>query len=311
MPKEIKVPHLDQPTRLDKFLVQELGSSWSRTAIQQAIKHGDIQVSGKKVPVHHWLKADEIISLSDLKAPETTLAKISPQDTVEFKIVNVTPDFIIIDKPAGLVVHPAQGLHEPTLADGLAAQYPELLKVGEDPLRPGIVHRLDRDASGLMVVARTPAMFNHLKNEFQGHQVHKQYQALVVGQISQPNGTINFPLARSRSQSGKTAARPQADEDTRPAVTHYEVLKRFQQTTWLKITIDTGRTHQIRAHLQALGYPLVGDRLYSNKKINFKNTPGRLFLHATELGFTDQAGTKHAFTSPLPTALQTFLNTLS
>jgi len=311
MNKEIIVPHLEHPTRLDKFLVQELGSGWSRTVIQQAIKDGTIKVNGKKVPVHHFLKMGEIIALSDLAATKATAVQISPNAEVEFKVAADTPEFIIIDKPSGLVVHPAQSLHEPTLADGLVARYPELLKVGEDPLRPGIVHRLDREASGLMIVARTPAMFAYLKNEFQEHRVHKQYQALVVGQINQPNGTINFPLARSRSQSGKTAARPQADEDTRPAITHYEVLKRFQQTTLLSITIETGRTHQIRAHLQALGYPLVGDKLYSNKKIGFKNTPERLFLHATELSFTDQSGIKHTFTSQLPIELQNFLNTLS
>ncbi|MBI5466442.1 MAG: RluA family pseudouridine synthase [Candidatus Kerfeldbacteria bacterium] len=311
MTKIITVPQLAEPTRLDKFLVRELGLHWSRTAIQQAIKKGRIKVDEKKVMVHHFLKKSEIITVPELANNEIPPAKISPNPSILFKVVAETPDFIVVDKPTGLVVHPAQGLHESTLADGLVAYYPDLANVGEDPLRPGIVHRLDREASGLMVVARTPAMFSYLKKEFQEHKVHKQYQALVVGQVSQPSGTINFPLARSKSKSGKTAARPQEAEDTKSAITHYDVLKRFQQTTLLNVTIATGRTHQIRAHLQALGYPLVGDKLYSHKKINFKGTPGRLFLHATQLSFTDKEGIKHTFTSPLPTELQNFLNTLS
>jgi 23S rRNA pseudouridine1911/1915/1917 synthase len=309
MNRNITVPHLTEPTRLDKFLVQELGSGWSRTFIQHAIKEGMVKVNGKKVPIHHFLKEGEIITLSELASPVT--AQITPSAEVEFKILASTPEFIIVDKPSGLVVHPALGVKEPTLIEGLLSKYPELKEVGDDPMRPGIVHRLDRDVSGLIIVARNQNMFDYLKQLFKERNITKKYLALVVGHLNQPDGVIDFPLARSNQKHGKMAARSKSDSDTREAITKFELIKLYQPASLLKIEIETGRTHQIRAHLAALGYPIVGDKLYRPKKLNFKATPERLFLHATELSFVDQNGENQTFTSPLPQELNDFLNKLS
>lgn len=309
MSQTITVPQLEGRVRLDKFLLQELGSSWTRSSVQRAIEHGEARVNGKRVPVHHFLKSGEIISL-DLSPVTHDEPKLKPDSTIVFGVIHEAPDFIVVDKPSGLVVHGAPGMNEPTLADGLVARYPELTHVGTDPLRPGIVHRLDRDVSGILVVARTPAMFQHLTAAFADRQVDKQYVALVIGRLAQTQGTINFPLSRAAGHRGRIAARPATGDDTREAITHYVVRQQFQQTALLDVSIETGRTHQIRAHLAALGYPIVGDQVYRPKQLNFKASPGRIFLHAAQLSFIDLTGTKQTFASPLPEALTNFLSTL-
>ncbi|MDP3986370.1 MAG: RluA family pseudouridine synthase [Candidatus Veblenbacteria bacterium] len=305
----VTVPQLERPTRLDHFLVGKLGPGWSRSAIQRATKQGGVLVNGKRVPVHHFLKTGEVITLPESAPPRAP--QLAPNADVSYRLVSETPQYLIIDKPTGLVVHPAPGVHEPTLVDGLLARYPELTSVGEDPIRPGIVHRLDREVSGLMVVARTQDAYQHLKQQFQERAVQKTYTALVIGRVLNPSGTINFPLARSRRQHGKIAARASGDEDTREAITHYTVKKTYQQATLLSVTLETGRTHQIRAHLAALGYPIVGDTLYRPATLSFKATPSRIFLHAGTLAFTDPVGQLQTFTSPLPKKLQDFLDSLS
>lgn len=308
MNKNLTVPELHEPTRLDKFLHSNL-PQYSRASLQTAIRDGEVTVNGKKVSVHNWLHTGDSIAIKNLAEPIKLSAKAD--SSVIYKLIAAEPDYLIVDKPAGLVVHPAPGVAEPTLVDGLLAKYPEITGVGEDALRPGIVHRLDREVSGLLVVARTPAMYEHLKKQFKDRTIDKEYIGLVIGNMAQPSGTIDFPLARSKRNHGKIAARTKTSADTRIAVTHYEVVKKYQQVTLLKLKLETGRTHQIRAHLAALGYPLVGDQLYRPAKLNFKATPGRIFLHAQNLLFTDLSGEPKTFTAPLPTDLEKFLNSLS
>lgn len=308
MTKQLIVPDIKEPTRLDKFLHSIL-PEFSRANLQRAIRQGEIIVNDKKVTVHHWLRSGDKIEIKDLIAPPQVTIK--PDHNVVYKLVAEAPAYLVIDKPAGLVVHPATGVHEPTLADGLAAKYPEIIKVGDDPLRPGIVHRLDREVSGLLVIARDQAMYENLKKQFKNRTIDKEYTGLVIGRVPQPSGTINFPLARSKRNHGKIAARSHEAQDTREAITHYEVSQYFQQTTLLKLKIETGRTHQIRVHLAALGFPLVGDALYRPPKLAFKVTPGRIFLHASALSFFDLENKQQKFTSALPTELDDFLKKLS
>lgn len=309
MKRTITAPKFESPTRLDKFLVAELGTSWSRSAIQRAIEHGDVTVNGKHAPVHHFLKPGDTISLTLTdEAPEHP--KLIPNANVTFGIIHETPDYIIINKPAGLVVHPAPGVHEPTLVDGLVIKFPELSQIGEDPIRPGIVHRLDREVSGLMVIARTAQTFSHLKNAFALRQVDKRYTALVIGKLPKLEGTINFPLSRGHGRRGRMAALPETTSNSREAITHFTVRQQFQQVALLDVMIETGRTHQIRAHLAALGYPIVGDHLYRPKALAFKASPGRIFLHSSSLSFVDLGGKIQKFECPLPTELASFLKTL-
>lgn len=306
MKKTIIVPILENPTRLDKFLVTQL-SELSRTFIQQAIKDRKVTVNNKKIAVHHFLKNDDVIKIDILPPP---IPKVKPSPKIKLNIIADTPDYIVIDKPEGLVVHPAPGIQEPTLADGLLAMYPNIKEVGDDPIRPGIIHRLDRDVSGLIVVAKTKPAFTYFKTQFKDRTIHKEYIALVVGEVAMPSGRIDFPLARSASKHGKIAARPKGEEGDE-AITEFTVTKIYPHLTLLNISILTGRTHQIRAHLAAFGYPIVGDKIYKPTKSRLSKKIDRLFLHASVLEFNDLQGKRQKYISNLPKKLSDYLKTLS
>lgn len=226
-------------------------------------------------------------------------------------------EFLVINKPAGLLVHGAEHIDEPTLVDDLLRNYPALAKVGEDPDRPGIMHRLDKPVSGLLVIAKTPASFENLKRQFQERTIEKHYTALVYGRIDKDEDEITFQIKRS-AQGNKMAALPLSDKgeaitDGRRAITEFSIMKRFINYSLIDVRIKTGRTHQIRVHMSAYGHPVVGDDLYGTKKTRIKNAKlnlGRIFLVATRLEFNDIAGERHNFTLPLPPDLQNFLDGL-
>lgn len=227
-----------------------------------------------------------------------------------------TEDYLVVNKPAGLLTHGAEHIPEESLADRLLRDYPGLDKVGEDPDRPGIVHRLDKQASGLLVVPKKFEFFESLKKQFQNRTVEKEYTALVHGQVSKDEDTINFPIKRSK-KGNKMASLPATfkggkTKDGRRAVTEFFVIKRFINFTLLKVKIKTGRTHQIRVHLSAYGHPVVGDELYGTKKTKTKDKkldPGRIFLVADKLSFVDQDGQKQTFSVGLPKELKALLET--
>jgi len=226
----------------------------------------------------------------------------------DVRIIAETPEFLVLDKPSGLLVHEAN--HHPgaeTLVQWLVERYPEVQGVGEAADRPGIVHRLDMDVSGVMVVCRTQAMYDHLKQQFQNHEVEKTYLALVHGVPGKPDGTISFPLGRSRRNAGRMASQPLPTEKTREAVTHFAVQEQFAHLSLLEVTIETGRTNQIRAHLLAFGLPIVGDTVYVSKSVKQKVALDRPFLHSWKLGFTDLEGTQKHFEAPLPKPLTDLL----
>ena len=242
------------------------------------------------------------------------------------EIIEETPEYLVINKPAGLAVHAGGNLKEPTLADWLLANYKKIKDVGDDPVRPGIVHRLDKEVSGLMVIAKNQKSFDSLKNQFKDRKVQKEYTALVHGKLSRDWGEINFPIARSQ-EGYKMAALPSGSEEllsrrhpkdrdhgnidswmkSRTALTEFTVIKRFVNHTLLKVNIKTGRTHQIRVHFFALGHPLVGDNLYSTRKTDVKNKKialGRVFLVANHLNFHDLKGEERDFKIALPQELE-------
>ncbi|MBU4257145.1 RluA family pseudouridine synthase [Patescibacteria group bacterium] len=237
--------------------------------------------------------------------------------TQQYQTIYEDNNYLIINKPAGLLVHGAEHINEPALSDQLLEKYPELAKIGEDPSRPGIMHRLDKQVSGLMAIAKTQEAFDHLKKQFKKRTVDKKYIALVYGRIARDEGVIDFPIERS-GRSGRMAALPKTVKGElelrgRRAVTEFEVKQRFINYTLLKIKIKTGRTHQIRVHMSAYGHPVVGDDLYGTKKTREKNKKlnlGRIFLAASELSFDDLAEKRRHFKAGLPEELNMFLQKL-
>lgn len=293
--------------RLDKWLVGRF-SDRSRSALQKSILAGQVLLNGKKVSTHIALKAGDSVEV-DLGEAPSKKTLISPNPQVPFEVLAETPDYVVINKPTGVVMHQSDNHRaSDTLANGLLARYPELSGVGEEQIRPGIVHRLDQDVSGVVIVARTQAMYDHLKEQFQSRSMVKEYVALVHGTMSQPGGTIDFPIARSVTQPTKMAAKPKGETfGTREALTEYTVEQQFQPVALLRVRIHTGRTHQIRVHLNAIGHPIVGDEVYKPSDFKSSLQPGRVMLHAQRLTFTDLSGAPQTVEAPIPAQFQAFI----
>lgn len=286
-------------TRLDIFLSSSVGLP--RNQIQHALHDGLVVVNGVKKSAHYPVRENDDVTLVELE-----LARKPVEIVHEPAIIMEEKNFLVIDKPAGLLVHPVGEKSEPALTGWLVRHDPNIAAVG-DAQRPGIVHRLDRNVSGLMVVARTQEMLDALSKQFRQHQILKIYTALVYGSPKSEEGTLTFRIGRSKHH-GRMAARAATGEG-KDATTTYDVLQRFATTTLLSVRIFTGRTHQIRAHLFAAGFPVVGDQLYRvQRKVNVPPLD-RIFLHATKLGFTDLAGKWQEFERPLPKELQKYLAT--
>ncbi len=238
----------------------------------------------------------------------------------KIKIIQEADDYIIVDKPAGVLTHPTQAGEKNTLIGFILKKYKEVKKVGDSPERPGIVHRLDKEASGLLVIARTQEMFEHLKKQFQDRTIEKEYDVLVYGKMSKEHGVIDFAIDRGRE--GRMVSRPKTDllsvdkvgsaQPGKEAITEYFLEKTIGRFSLLRVRIHTGRMHQIRAHMFAFNHPVVGDTLYLNRKLVKKNQPklDRLFLHSAKLCFNDLAGEKKCYKSDLPSDLSAFLNSL-
>jgi len=296
--------------RLDRFLQERL-KDLSRSQIQKMIKAGEVLVNSKEVTAHHFLKVGEEIQVKGKKAKgknESQNSKVSgPRFKVE--IVAEEKDFVVVNKPAGMVVHHDSSHKENTLVDWLIEKYPEIKKVGDNESRPGIVHRLDKDVSGLMVVARTPEMFEYLKKQFQDRKTEKEYLALVHGMVSKDEDQIKRSIGRAKGETTMRARSQSGDKD-REAVTQYKVEKRWKNFTLLRVKILTGRTHQIRVHLKAIGHSLVGDELYVTRDVKRKKQQeklGRVWLVACKLGFRDLDGEWRKFQVKMPSELEKFL----
>jgi 23S rRNA pseudouridine1911/1915/1917 synthase len=304
--------------RVDNWLARRM-PAFSRSRFQKWIKAGEVLVNGKKVSTHVALVKGDKVTVETDDIPVEKNAPLVPRPDIGVDVVYEDDDIIVVNKPSGLIVHPAVPGENDTLANAIIAQYPEVAKVGDDPSRPGIVHRLDREASGLLVIARTPAAFKDLKSQFQAHVVKKEYAVLVDGYPPEDSGTIKLAIGRSTS-GGKMAARPAqtdrrtgelvAEEGDKIAITHYRIEEKFPKTTLLTVRTETGRTHQIRAHFHALGIPVVGDTLYGTRKLG-RLAATRLFLHAKTLAFHHPVTDKEmSFSAPLPEELENMLTKL-
>lgn len=295
----------DNNVRLDIFLTNKL--KVSRNQIQKIIKDGKCKINETICTIPHLKikKNQEIIINIEPEKPDK---KIKTSLKIDPKILLETNDYLVINKPTGLMVHPAQNNPQPTLVDWLLQKYPQVKKVGENPMRPGIIHRLDRDVSGAMLVALNQKSYTYFKKQFQAHKIKKMYSALVHGNVSDNENILTFPLMRSK-RTGHIVAWPNGSEKGRQAETRIDVVKRFQQTTLINCFPVTGRTHQIRVHCKAFGHPIVGDPTYGQKKSSLQ--PGRIFLHSTQLEFLDTNKEAITIKCPLPKVLKDFLLNLS
>ena len=305
--KQIQVDNQQAGQRLDFVLATEL--SQSRTSIQKLIKAGLVLVDGKTGKANTRLETGDKINIKEMEVME-----VKDEMVKEIPVLNVlfeNDDLLVINKPAGLLVHAVNaGQTQPTIVDALRARYPNISTVGEDEMRPGIVHRLDKDVSGLMVIAKTQQAFEHLKTQFQARTVYKEYLALVYGPLVKDQDVITLKIARSKAR-GRMVARPTSQEG-KEAKTEYDIITRFKNHTFIRVILHTGRTNQIRVHFDAINHPLVGDELY--KKKHMKNIRpikmNRIFLHAHKLRIQLMNGSEQLFESPLPPELQQVLETI-
>ncbi|HBL40007.1 TPA: RluA family pseudouridine synthase [Candidatus Uhrbacteria bacterium] len=306
MIKKINV-EVSSPERLDLYM-SRVFDSVSRSKWQKLIKEGKITVDGKMVPVKFHVEQGMTIEIGvDLDAKQEP---ITPPPLPE--ILYEDADVLVLNKPAGLKVHASNNNDRgPNLVHALLAARPEVASIGDKPdLRPGLVHRLDKDASGVLVVAKTQAAFEHLKAQFKERRVKKIYTVLIYGSLPKDHDLIEFEI--QRGGEGRMAAHPKGSGKGREAKTEYDVLQRFATTTLARVQIHTGRTHQIRAHFFATQHPVVGDTLYTRKMKNIHPIPlNRLFLHAAELMITLPSGEEKTFTASLPEELETVLESLS
>ena len=294
-------------SRLDAYLASQI-EGWSRARLQRLIESEDVLVNGKAAKPSYKLRAGDDIEV-ELIAPPTTSFVPEP---IPIEIVYEDEIFVVVNKPAGLVVHPAAGIHSGTLANALAYHFQQLPDSGAG-VRPGIVHRLDRDTSGLLVVAKTEAALEHLSDQFRDRTVFKSYVALVHGRVNTETGRIDQPLARDRSNRTRMAV----VRGGRSALSLYRVRQPFNRFTLLDVELKTGRTHQIRVHLAWLKHPVVGDETYGGGRDNtiqdaklraHVRNLGRHFLHAEKLAFTHpQTNERVEFSSPLPPQLTELL----
>lgn len=315
--KTITVDSKYQGQRLDKFLTEQMPGT-TRTQIKKMILEGLVLINNKKATVHQFLKNEDSVEISkksDKPARKTVEKKPLPSTTDQkifkhIKIIADEPDFLIIEKPSGLLVHPTSKLETNTLVDWLLNKYPKLRNIGEDPQRPAIVHRLDKDVSGLMLIPKSQESFDYFKGLFKLRKIIKKYTALVYGEIQRDEDEITFPISRSANKKGLFAAKPKIEnEEDKKAHTIFNVLKKLKNYTLLEVQIFTGRTHQIRVHLLAYGNPIVGDPLYKNRRVKPAETE-RIFLHASNLSFIGLDGKKWNFESKIPQTMADFLKKL-
>ncbi len=260
--------------RIDAYMAEKYNDI-SRVAIQRLIETGKILVNGKKIKASYKVQVNDKITMEEEKAVEIEL---KAQD-IPVEIIYEDSDIIVVNKPKGMVVHPANGNPDGTLVNAIMSICKDSLSGIGGEIRPGIVHRLDKDTSGILIVAKNDKAHINLSEQIKEHKVKKTYIALVKGIVKENNATINMPIGRSEKDRKKMAVTKKGKE----AITHFKVLKRYDKYTLLEINIETGRTHQIRVHLSQIGYPIVGDEVYSKGK-NEWNIKGQC-LHAKSLDF--------------------------
>jgi len=288
--------------RIDKHVSDTFGNDYSRSQVQQWIKDGYVAVNGTVVKANYRLAAGDQVQVA---VPETTEVDIAAE-AIPLDIVYEDSDVIVVNKARGMVVHPAPGHSSGTLVNALMHHCKDLSGIN-GVMRPGIVHRIDKDTSGLLMAAKNDRAHASLAAQLKAHTVERKYIAVVHGLVSHQQGTIDAPIGRDAKDRKMFAV---TDKNSKTAVTHFAVLERFQQHTLVELKLETGRTHQIRVHMKYIGHPLVGDPMYGPGKNKTKFIEGQA-LHAESLGFEHpRTGEWLQFAAPLPADMQDLLAVL-
>jgi len=307
-PQKLTASSGDAGRRLDLFVAERI-PELSRTRIQELIREGNVHVDGQTARASHRVVAGESIEVAVLQRP----AMVAEPEDLPLELLLVDDDFVIVNKPAGMVVHAGAGHARGTLVNALLHRLGKLSGAG-GALRPGIVHRLDRETSGAMIVARNDAAHENLAEQFRSRNVRKIYVALVHGKIPRDSGSITLPISRDPHRRTRMTARGKTGRHAR---TDWRVVARLQRCTLVEAVLHTGRTHQIRAHFAAIGHPVVGDTLYGaprNLRVATRSLPllERNFLHAARIGFSHPAsGAWVEVRAPLPRDLRVYFEQIA
>ena len=286
--------------RLDAYIATK-NENITRTSAQRMIEEGNILVNGEKQKVSYKINTDDVVTVVPEEIKEVSIEA----EDIPIDVIYEDNDIIVVNKPKGMVVHPANGNYNGTLVNAIMGMCKETLSGIGGELRPGIVHRLDKDTSGLLIIAKNDKAHVKMSDQIKNHEVKKTYIALVRGVIKENEATIDMPIGRSTSDRKKMAV----NKDGKNAITHIKVLKRYDKYTLLQVNIETGRTHQIRVHLSYIGYPIIGDTTYSNGKNEF-GVVGQC-LHAKSLEFKHPiTGKEMKLEAPLPEYFQDIINKL-
>ncbi|CAI8798790.1 MULTISPECIES: RluA family pseudouridine synthase [Bacillus] len=295
---QVTVTEEQKSERIDKFLAG-VNNEWSRSQVQQWIKDGVVTVNGNDIKGNYKVKVNDEIAVA---IPEPEELDILPED-MNLEIYYEDADVLVVNKPRGMVVHPAPGHTSGTLVNGLMHHCTDLSGIN-GVMRPGIVHRIDKDTSGLLMVAKNDMAHESLVNQLVAKTVTRRYKAIVHGVIPHDKGTIDAPIGRDKKDRQSMTI----DENGKHAVTHFQVLERFKDFTLVECRLETGRTHQIRVHMKYIGYPLAGDPKYGPKKTLDINGQA---LHAGILGFDHpRTGEYIEFEAPVPAVFEEVLNVL-
>jgi 23S rRNA pseudouridine1911/1915/1917 synthase len=299
-PQQLTVDRsIEEGERIDRYLARKLKKSYSRTVLKKMIEEGLVTVEGRRVAAHYAVKTGEKISVEPPVVKEST----TPAQDIPLNILYEDNDLLLLNKPPGMVVHPAPGNADQTLVNALLYHVKKLSQVG-GPIRPGIVHRLDKDTSGIMMVAKNDRAHAALAAQFKDQNVDRIYKVLVGGVVQHDEGVCEEPVGRAFLNRRKVMVKPSGGKE---ALTYFKVLERFEDATFLELHLHTGRTHQIRVHMRHLGHPVLGDAFYGVKSpwIN------RQCVHAFALGFIHpRTQKKMVFECPLPEDIQSVLSKL-
>ena len=309
----LEVTDGDVGERIDRYLTS--AADLSRSLAVKLIESGDVTVGGRAVNKNYKLRAGDSL---EIVFPEPVSDEAVPEN-IPLDVVYEDGDIVVINKPKGMIVHPATGIYTGTLVNALLYHCGDSLSGIGGVIRPGIVHRIDKDTSGLLVVAKNDEAHLSLSEQLKTHEVSRVYHAIVIGNIKEDSGTVDRPIGRHPQDRKKMAVITDPARQAREAVTHFEVIERFQlptgRFTYVKCKLETGRTHQIRVHMSSIGHPLVGDIVYGGGNTKFEATNKALIsgqcLHARVLELTHpQTQEKMQFESPLPPYFEELLDKL-